>query len=201
MAFPQGIDFRGTSGFVTDPANCTFEIGNFGSNSYPRTTPQGNTVGWAGNTYLITDRSASVDARLAGINYQSNAGTVDYRIDLPSTGSYQINLALGDIGFSHPIQLQLYDNTSLLATIANTNVTSGNTMDATGTIYSDAAWPGSNTPITKVYASTIALFRLGYNGAQADNSTIQHIFIQAAGGFTPKSRRSLSARVGTRMAA
>ena len=46
MAFPQGIDFRATSGYVTDPTNCTYEIGNAFSATYPRTTAQGNTVGW-----------------------------------------------------------------------------------------------------------------------------------------------------------
>jgi hypothetical protein len=60
MAYDQGIDFRATAGFVTDPSGCDKEIAT--TANYPRTSAQGNTVGWEDAPGGVSNRSAAVDA-------------------------------------------------------------------------------------------------------------------------------------------
>src|SRR4051812_2578381 len=101
MAFPQGIDFRSSAGFVTDPTNYDYEISDGGN--YPRTSVQGNTVGYesptAGNEQT-RNRNAGNDARIAGFAYSSNLSTVTlYRIDAP-VGDYNIGFGSGDASYA-----------------------------------------------------------------------------------------------------
>lgn len=174
MAFPQGINFRATSGYVTDGANESFE--NAGT-LYPRTTAQGNTVGWEQAVGNLRDRSSSVDRRLAGINYINSQS--DYRIDLPSAGSYTIRAAFGDMSSVNDTLWSLLDTTTSLATLATgTNVASGSFKDATDTVRTAAAWPGSNASITKTFSTTICRFR----GAAAAANIISHVYVEAAAG-------------------
>ena len=190
MAFPQGIDFRSSSGFVTDPTNCAAELG--GGLTYPTTTAQGNQVGWesgyvAGNE---VDRDNTIDARLAGSHFTSPAAAT-YRIDLPATGSYVINLALGDAISSGLIEkLELFDTTTSLGVLVNgsngSSFTTWGGLDAQNNLYtSSAAWAAANPlggggtgSITKTFSTTIARFTVGDG---TNFATINHIFIKAAG--------------------
>lgn len=180
MALPQGIDFRSTAGYVTDPANCDYEISPGGGN-YPRTTAQGNTVGWeASNGGNIRDRNTGVDPRLAGTCW-SSPSTTAYRIDLPASGSYNVRLAAGDYGsYGVACAWDLYDTTTLQA-----NLTTGSTSaakrwkDAQNVEYTDATWPGSNSVRNFTFSTTILRLKAPTSG------NISHFYVESAGGGGP----------------
>ena len=96
-SWQQGFNFRSTAAYVTDPANTTHVLA---TTAYP--TKGGNaTFGWQ-NTSLVQsrDRSTGVDPRLAGINYANNGSPATFYVDLPSAGSYNVSLAMGDQGYT-----------------------------------------------------------------------------------------------------
>lgn len=176
MAFPQGINFRATSGYVTDGTNETYEIGT--SANYPRTTPQGNTVGWEQTSGNARDRSTSVDRRLAGLHFQTIQA--DFRIDLPTAGSYNVRAAFGDMSSSSDTKWSLLDTTTTLATLATgTNGAAGSFKDATDTLYTAATWPGSNTANTKIFSTTILRVR---GSSAVSFNYIAHLYVESAAG-------------------
>src|SRR3989304_1265269 len=163
MALPQGINFRATAGYVTDPTGTTYQTAT--TANYPFTTPQGNNVGWEAALVGGTrDRSTTVNARLAGINYTAASATAKkYRFDLPAAGSYNVRVAMGDAGSSNGAYCQLFDNVTLLSTLVTDHTgtgAAGNFYDATDTLLTAAAWPGSNTAYAATFASTIARFSI-----------------------------------------
>lgn len=194
MALPQGINFRRTSGFVTDVSPENFE-GN-GTNvvtapTYPRTTAQGNTVGWEGtNDINARDRNAGTDRRLAGL-HASEGGTGtkinDFRIDLPSAGDYKVRIAAGDADYSWNTKVELFDTSSSLGVLCTGSTGAANSFkDASNATLTAANWPGSNALVTKTFATTICRFRVG-DGA-THFMPICHIYIEAVGGgTTPKT--------------
>lgn len=203
MGLPQGIDFRLTSAFVTDPTNCTFEISASG-NDYPFTTPQGVTVGWETANNSGRNRNASNDPRLAGFQFSAADLSISkFRIDLPSTGSYSINLAAGDGSYSATTKVEFFDGTTSLGVACNGSTGGANKFfDAAGNIWTAAAWVSSNVAVTDTFATTIFRAAVG-NGSNA--CAIAHLFIQSSGGggFAPKFRKNLSmigGRVGSRQA-
>src|SRR5271157_4736393 len=139
-----GFDFRNTSTFVTDPPGDTYVLP---STTYPRTV-NGVTFGWtAPNLVQARDRSTSVDARLAGINFVSNGSPATFYVDLPSAGSYNLSLALGDEGYSQcwtQCQIQFLDGSTVLATVPGGPTNYGYFYDAEGKNWSAATWPTSN---------------------------------------------------------
>lgn len=185
MTYPQGINFRATLGYVTDGANDSFENSNnsVSTGSYPRTTAQGNTVGWETfNGGSTRDRSTTVDARLAGINYTASQQN-DFRFDLPAAGSYNIRIAAGDMSSVNATLWSLLDGTTSLGTLTTgTNVTSGSFKDATDTVRTAAAWPGSNVAVAKTFATTICRFRSSAAGA---TNLIAHAYVESAAPATP----------------
>ena len=186
MPLPQGINFRATSGYVTDGANEDAEtfIDAFGAGNYPRTSAQGNTVGWeSGSQSLYSrDRVSTQDQRLAGLSFEAGNGYANYRIDLLSPGTHNIRAASGDGNYSGPVSLDLYDSTASLGSLMTGSTSAANHFkDATDTEYSAAAWPGSNTAVAKTFASTICRFRLN-PAVISDNVRLCHVYIENAGG-------------------
>jgi hypothetical protein len=182
MALPQGINFRQNSSFVTDGTGENVELQQ-GANDYPRTTPQGNTVGWESGGLSINtrDRNASLDRRLAGLHFNISASS-DFRIDLPSSGSYNIRLAAGDNDGPQEVNVTLYDGTTSLGVLSSgTTGGAAHFKDATNTDYTAAAWPGSNTAVTKSFSTTIARFRLNPSSSGSPN-VISHVYVESAGG-------------------
>src|SRR5271166_295692 len=89
----NGFDFRNTATFVTDPSGSTYVLS---TTAYP-TKGNGVTYGWV-KTSLVQarNRNAKLDPRLAGINYASNGSPATFYVDLPSAGTYNLSLAMGD---------------------------------------------------------------------------------------------------------
>jgi len=108
----QGFDFRNTSTFVTDPPGDTYVLSTM---TYP-TTVNGVTFGWTTpNLVQGRDRSTSVDPRLAGINYVSNGAPATFYVNLPSPGTYNLSLAMGDDGYEQcytQCQVQFLDGST-----------------------------------------------------------------------------------------
>jgi len=180
MAFPQGIDFRGTGGFVTDPTNYDW---NDGTISYPHTSAQGNTVGWESLPDGAADRAITSDRRLAGINYNSTASkTTNFRIDLPSSGNYNVTLGLGDDGFANDAAGAIVDSSTTLTTLSQ-SVTAGQFCDATNVVRTSVTdWVNNNQPYAGSFSSTIFRFKLGPKFANA--AVIATLFVAAGGGGT-----------------
>lgn len=185
MALPQGINFRATSGYVTDPTGITNEVSRVVN--YPRTTPQGNNVGWETlvGTLDTRNRTTSVDPRLAGVEFL-NAGAGNsavYRIDLPSSGSYNIRAAFGDIFFSVVIEAVLQDGDTDVATLISYKGTgaAGNFYDATDTLRTgESDWVNNNAALTQSFSTSILRVRIpGTSGAA---KSIAHFYVEAAGG-------------------
>jgi hypothetical protein len=185
MAYPQGINFRATAGFVTDVSP---DAGEYSAGAdYPFTTAQGNTVGWESALADMggdrRDRSTVPDVRLAGLHWIGAdppwTPGLDFRLDLPSAGNYDINLASGDYSYARgPNKMELLDTSTSLGVLVNA-ATSAAAMflDATGVERTAAAWPGSNAAVTKTFSTAICRFRVG--GGASDVSAIAHLRVSA----------------------
>lgn len=183
-AWDKGFNFRATSGFVTDGANETYVIDN---EAYP-TVRNSVTFGWNTTTCLSVtmgggsrDRDAGVDRRLAGIHFGSNSGGLSctFKVDLPSAGVYTIQLGMGDAGGNaQENYITVSDNATPLITFSPLNTLATPTFgDAAGATYTSAAWPGSETAVTKTFATTTLNLQIGGTVSLGTNSTITHLFI------------------------
>jgi hypothetical protein len=187
MPFDIGINFRATSGFVTDASNEVPWLGE----QYPSTKTAGSgqsvTAGWNVDLSSNTrDRSASNDRRLAGINFKA-VGAV-FQVDLPSAGTYRVYAAGGDTIDGNGSLWDLCDNNTVIVSLTKDNMTARTYDDATDTVCSNSAWPGSNTPQT--YAFVSSTFKLKINSAPLSNNCIAHIrIVQVATGAGPPRRR------------
>ncbi len=175
MALPQGINFRSTLGYVTDGANDSFEQAN-ATATYPRTTAQGNNVGWELGVGNIRDRNAGVDPRLAGMHFSVTTNG-NFRIDLPSTGNYDVRLAAGDYSSSIAVGWALYDTNTSLATLSSGSTsTTQRWKDALNVEYNATTWPTSNSPYAATFTTTIMRVR------STNNSCIAHVSVAASAG-------------------
>ncbi|MDO8742766.1 MAG: Ig-like domain-containing protein [bacterium] len=186
-SWSKGFNFRATGGFVTDGTNETYSIGA----AYPETR-NGVTFGWSSKapSFDVRDRSTAPDRRLAGLNFTDDSGTQSvFRVDLPSAGTYTINLALGDYSYSDGYSYaQILDNTTVLATMdAATGPTYSTYNDATGVNRTAANWPSQNVSITKTFASTVLYIKIGTptNVSSSSYTTIAHLFISQVPAATP----------------
>jgi hypothetical protein len=83
---------------------------------------------------------------LAGINFVNNGSPATFYVDLPSSGTYNLTLALGDAGYEQcwvQCQIQFLDGSTVLATVTGGAVNLGYFYDATGKVWSAAAWPSA----------------------------------------------------------
>ena len=140
-SWQQGFDFRNTADFVTDPPGDTYVLA---TTAYP-TQGNGVTYGWV-KTSLVQgrDRNAKLDPRLAGINFATNGSPATFYVDLPSAGTYNLSLAMGDAGYQAcwvQCQVQFLDGSTVLATVTEGSINLGYFYDAKGNNWSAAAWP------------------------------------------------------------
>ena len=183
MAWDKGWNFRATSGYVTDGTNETYCL----QEVYP-VTRNGVTFGWDTATASddARDRNNTTDRRLAGINATGGSDTPPhtFRVDLPASGDYIISLATGDFNFDQSqTRVFFYDNTTLLFTIStDVNCAAANFIDANGTKWSAAAWPGSNTTKTLTFATTTFKMVTGVSTPSHIQTSAAHLFLSQIGG-------------------
>jgi hypothetical protein len=168
----QGFDFRNTASYITDPVGDNYVLA---TTSYP-TKSNGITFGWM-NTSPVQgrDRSKTVDPRLAGINFVSNGSPATFYVDLPSSGTYNLSLAMGDAGFSEcstQCQVQFLDDSTVLAAVTGGAISAGYFYDAKGNKWSVAAWPGSNLSQQVTLTGTRLTMLVGTNKVTGDYTTV-----------------------------
>jgi hypothetical protein len=198
MAY-YGVNFRATSGYVTDGTGETYDLGAV----YP-VTRGGLTFGWdADLTVNARDRNAGNDRRLAGLNQTSNNGTQrHWRLDLPSTGTFDIRLAFGDASNAQTIFAELREGSSgaaPFATIGPTGTSSNQFLDATGTALAAATWDDNGgTALSHTFSSTAFFISIADNSG---NSTcIAHVSVEDAAAPVVITTLPLSNNTGSLLA-
>ncbi len=191
MSLDCGINFRSTSGYVTDGAGQTYCLGS--TDTYPQTRG-GATFGWTGSPLpgFARDRNAGNDPRIAGNNEQTNDGTQShFQLDLPASGSYTLHLALGDAAYSkgyNYVRVTDGNGGSTLLTVDNSAGTaSQHFADATNTVYTNnvsTGWPALETGVAVTFTGTTLWLILGTPGAQTAQSCLAHLRVVQAGGAT-----------------
>jgi hypothetical protein len=186
MATTIGINFRATSGYVTDGANETYCLLN---DTYP-VTRGGVTFGWdnlSGVGGGAVDRNNALDRRLAGINYLSNGGVNQpFRLDLATSGSYNVRIAVGDAGGANTQYVTVQDDTTTFITISGVATTTEHFVDASGVTRTSAAdWVSNNVAVTRTFSSTILRVNIAFTSA-SQATTLAHVSVAPAtpaGGF------------------
>jgi len=184
------FNFRATSGFVTDTGGCVPVL----NEAYPHTYSNGATAGWEQtSTDGTRDRGNTVDPKLAGQNRANSTDVFrEFRVDLPSTGSYDIRAAVGDLSFGYATNrvnpyASIKDTTTTLFTIVagDTSIAAGEFYDATGVKRTSAAnWVSANAAKNLTFSTTI--FRLRIEAPTAlDYSPLAHVQVTTAGGGGP----------------
>jgi uncharacterized membrane protein len=168
----QGFDFRKTATYVTDPSGDTHVLP---TTAYP-TKANGVTFGWV-NTSLVQgrNRSTSVDPRLAGINFATNGTPATFYVDLPSAGTYNLSLALGDARWPEctvQCEVQFLDGSTVLATVTGGPENLGYFYDATGKNWSVAQWPTNNLTQQVTLTGTRLTMVVGTSKATGDFTTV-----------------------------
>ena len=181
-SWQQGFDFRNSANFVADPTGDTYVLA---STAYP-TKVNGTTFGWVKTSPVSgRDRNASLDPRLAGINFVSNGAPATFDVDLPSPGTYSLSLALGDAGYQQcwvQCQIQFFDGSTLLATVTGGTVPLGYFYDAQGNKWSASAWPANNLTQQVTLAGTRLTVVVGTSKATGDATPIAFLGITQASG-------------------
>src|SRR5215472_14297524 len=144
IGWQQAFDFRESQSFVQDPPGSTFVLA---STVYP-TSYNGTTYGWENRCLWASDRSTTVDPRLAGANYATNGKPASFYVDLPHPGTFNIAMAMGDGGSLQckggGCQVQFLDGSTVLGTVTTGQIGAGYFYDATGLKWSAAQWPTKN---------------------------------------------------------
>ncbi len=188
----QGFDFRNTLNFVTDPPG---DLGVLPTNLYP-TQGNGVTYGWV-NTSVIYGRNriATQDPRLAGINYAMNGTPATFKVELPAAGTYNLSLALGDAGYQScwvQCQIQFFDGTTLLATVARGSDSQNYFDDAKANNWSAAAWPGSNLQQQVTLAGNLLTVVVGTAKNTGDDTPLAFLGVAQVGSGSPNFALSAS---------
>lgn len=180
MSLAVGFNFRATSGFVTDGANESAVLGDL---FYPSSYGNGATAGWNSLPSTI-DINNTVDRRLAGCNFTGPvAGAKTFTVDLPSTGSYILDLAYGPGPFGFTLadqKILIIDDPNgtpvTLATLGPHTISTSHVRDAADLDNTVANWPTLKTTATFAFASTHLGIQLVPTAA-SDNVQLQHLFV------------------------
>lgn len=174
-SYKLGFNFRATQGYVTDPLNT---VGFFGT-AYPtsKVFPSATVnAGWDG-TVTATDRSTTVDSRLAGSNtLAQNAAARKFRVDLPVSGQWAIRLASGSLAFTRAVSFDILDSdgTTVLYSRTEVSLAPPQFIDATRVVRTSAAdWVTNNALINLTFSGTAAYIRL--NTSATYGNELNHI--------------------------
>jgi len=187
------FDFCSTTNFVTHNSNATPVTE---ADVYPTTRTVNGvslTFGWvAAPTGQSRDRDNTADPRLASCVFGgSGSGGINpsFRVDLPTSGSWNLNLALGDIQNDRDNQCVVKDNTTTLATISgSTTSPASNFVDAAGTLRTTATWVSSNSARSLTFASTTCFLNSSTNGGASNIGSIAHALFTSVASGSPLTR-------------
>jgi|694.fasta_scaffold97578_4 hypothetical protein len=177
MAY-HGINFRASSGYVTDGTGETYSL----SEAYP-TTRSGKTFGFDVDINANSrDRSNGIDRRLAGGAQKNNsAGLFKFYFDLPEgAGTYDVRLALGDNdnAQTHRCVIRDGDGGAALATI-NAGTGTAEWLDATGVLRTSAAnWASNNAAAQLAFTGTQMVLDLGNHAGGTNATFIAHVSME-----------------------
>ena len=180
-----GLNFRSTSGYVTDGAD---EVYVLATDTTPteRKSANGNSVTFQWDSApTAANRSNTVDVRLAGHHRTNNPDVRTLTVTLPYTGPYKVRIAAGDALVNYWVAVYLKDNGTTLITLSGS--IGNNFFDADGTALSTANWPGSNTLVDVNFASTVCQVVIGPGSATWVNA-IAHLYLEYAGGVRRQRR-------------
>ncbi len=184
VPWSQGFDFRNTAGFVSDPPNYNPVLP---ATNYP-TTVNGVTFGWT-TPGLVQgeDRNTLVDPRLAGMNSAQNGTPSTFAISLPSPGTYNLALAMGDDGAAQcgtQCQVQFLDGDTVVDTVTGGPTNQGYFYDAASNNWSDEAWPTSNVSQQVTVAGNSLTVVVGTNNATGDLTPIASLAVTQMPSYT-----------------
>lgn len=168
MSFEQYINFRATGGFVTDAAKTHAQT--VIAANYPVTPSAGDSTGvgytGVGASMESRDRNAAYDPRIAGLHKIAAGSSATYRINLPAPGVYEVSVAIGDANGGVVSECELFDNASSLGVLTSgTTSAAARWKDATNTELTNTTWPTSAVWVSKTFASSVAIFKMGNGGA------------------------------------
>src|SRR5271166_4816143 len=184
MQYDVGIDFRGTKGYVIDPAYAVFDnCVNDGIAQQTRANSNGQSVTWqwSQKCNAAVDQSNGIDPRVAGIgNVYTASGGETLTITVPQPGTYNIGFATGSAtgnqcGGGKCPNFIFKDGVSgsQLFTVNPNNPGSGNFIDAANKNWTAAQWPSSN----QMQPVTLTGTKLTVSMAAGNAPSIAHIRI------------------------
>lgn len=209
-ATAKGWNFRATAAFVTDGAS---QQGVANEEAYPTiTTIGGDSVTWGWESHVggnerDRDAAAQYAPELSGIEQLQNfdgAGSSVFRVDLPvpAYGQYNIRAAFGDAANAQKAFWDLVDLSTVLTSMTETAVATGQFYDATGALrITGTLWHSGNAPYLATFGTTVCRLRLN-KATLTLASVIAHLSIQGLGAVvsaqTPSGRlaTATSATVG-----
>jgi len=214
QSYDKAWNPRSTTAYCTDPVGATYYLGPNGSgddDTYPVTRNTSTFGGTANIADNRRDRDATGGCNLAGSTFQENNTTAaEFRVDLPSTGEYDIHIAMGRANGTEAQQyFAIFDNTTSLTTCFDAATASGAFVDATCVERSSKAnWASNEVAYRGTFATTTFYLKYGCNnvagncgGSTAGNSNIAHVRIVSVDPTptptpTPTATPSVTARKG-----
>lgn len=182
MAYPQGMNFRLTVAYVTDGTgqDCEYDSAA-GAATYPRTTAQGNNVGWEddnGSQLQFRNRNTAIP-RLAGTSWCSANGTHRYRFDLASTGDKNIRVAMGEYSYSRTVDCELLDTTTSLGVIVSGSTAAANNFKAANnTNYTAANWVSNEATHIQPFTFSTTICRFRMSTASTQTGWTAHLYVE-----------------------
>lgn len=178
MGYDYGIDFRASSGYATDPVNCTYALA---TDLYTGSVIRGGMTFGALNGWGAQDRDSNnaLDGRLAGVWFNQDGTTNDFRLDLPNTNPAVVHLAIGYQFGTFSLQADVRDGNGSLFTVGPTSVASARFMDANGVVHTSGAnWVANETGRAVTPTTSYLILRF----AASTTSIIAHFRVTESGG-------------------
>lgn len=175
MAIKIGVNFRDTSGYVTDGTDETYCLRTDG---YP-TTRAGVTFGW-GSEQLQSRNRNTANSKLAGFNNPEYDNTAQsWYIDLDAASLHDIRAAFGDYNYSvSPIYARFFDGGTGFKTVSGDSLASTNWFDADGTLRTSVSdWVNNNTKISRTFGGSQLRVLCG-DGTSSKDGKITHVSIE-----------------------
>ena len=173
-SWSYGVDFRDTSGHATDVGTNTYFLGtnDTGAGAYP-ISRGGINIGSSDGLALTVLDNAGTDPRFAGVIYTGPGQSKAFKIELPTTGTYNVRLAIGESDNGFPThQVIILDNSTTKATITGGTSAAHHFLDATGVERtSESDWIANNVSLSVTFASTTMILRLG----SSDYTTVAYV--------------------------